>query len=447
MNTRSFISRFALLAGLAACGSTVHSIVPPDNTSAAQATMWQQVKDIPKVDYYGISGFIDSAKPDPITKLPTVTIFAVGDGGTIIKSDGIKFTVDKSNTTNNLHAVHIVSSTLAYAAGVNGTIVQWDGTNWTLQDTGSKAQFDDIWADAKEVFAVGPSGTAYTFQAGAWIPVPTQTQDSLYGVTKVGGNIVAVGSLGTVAQYNANQQLEVTPDPTCTNGSAGDATATSNAPCNGCVSGACNISGQACTSNASCNMTPFSCVANVIQSPPYTVTVLVGGVPTTITTTTTETNNQCMSSQSFTRTVIGNGYTDTLSRLENSPAGVYAGGVGGKIFKYNGSGFSQVKPSASSPTLPDVFIRDVAGPGNGDLYVVGWSGLLARLRNNTFLIYNPPPSPPAAGEISTPPAWFSQIWCQDPQHIFIVGASGSFIAGAPPMDPTPASAGTTGGGS
>jgi hypothetical protein len=323
-----------MLGALTAGCSGLHSIVPPENTDQVKLTEWQQVKLLPGVDYYGISGVAGTATSIAPT---AATLYVVGAGGTMLQGDGQKFTLLPNVTTSDLHAVHVASAQRVYAAGANGTVVVYDGTSWQTQNTGTTAQLEGIWGDDSEAFAVGAGGVALHYDGKTWAIVATATPDNLYAVARVGQETIAVGSLGTVARWTGTD---------------------------------------------------------------------------------------------FNRTPIGN-YSETLAGITTSNAGTYVSGLDGALFQYKGSQFTSITG------LPSVFVRAAAGPGDGDVFAVGWDGLIARLHGGNFLVY-----PPGAGD-TTAATWLSGVWCRDATHCWIVGASGTLLAGPPPYDPAPA--GTTSG--
>ena len=322
----------AIIAG---CGG-LHSVVPPENTSQVKLTKWTQVKKLPAVDYYGISGVSGEATS---TAPAAATIYVVGAGGTMLQGDGKNFTVLPNVTSADLHAVYVSSNKLVYAAGANGTIVVYDGIAWQTQASGTTAQLEGIWGDQNEAFAVGANGTALHYDGKLWSVVVTATPDSLYAVTRVGNETIAVGSLGSIARWNGTQ---------------------------------------------------------------------------------------------FDRTPIGGGFSKTLAGITASAAGTFVSGIDGALFHYQDGNFTSIDG------LPSVFARSAAGPGNGDLFVVGWEGLIARQRDGAFVVY-----PPLVGS-TTPAAWLASVWCRDPTHVWIVGASGTLLSGPPPNDPSPGSSAGSG---
>jgi hypothetical protein len=90
------------------------------------------------------------------------TVFAVGEGGTILKSlnQGMDWIAETSHSTEGLNAVWGVSAGgPIYAAGRNGTVLRWSsGGQWSAMPSGAYSTIDlyGIWGlSASDVYAVG----------------------------------------------------------------------------------------------------------------------------------------------------------------------------------------------------------------------------------------------------------------------------------------------------
>src|SRR4051812_40617907 len=59
-------------------------------------------------------------------------VFAVGDGGTIVRRVSGTWTTMTSPTTNNLRGIWGLSSSDVWADGSAGTVVHFNGTSWSL---------------------------------------------------------------------------------------------------------------------------------------------------------------------------------------------------------------------------------------------------------------------------------------------------------------------------
>lgn len=136
-------------------------------------------------------------------------IFAVGDYGTILHSsnEGTTWTTRTSNTSNSLNAIWGSSTTDIFAVGNYGTIVHSiNGTDWVVQTSSTAYNINGIWgSSATDVFAVGDYGTIlHTSNSGtAWTAQTSGTSYSLNAVWGISSdNVYAVGDHGTVLHYN-----------------------------------------------------------------------------------------------------------------------------------------------------------------------------------------------------------------------------------------------------
>ncbi|MGV8123299.1 MAG: Ig-like domain-containing protein [Candidatus Xenobiia bacterium LiM19] len=97
----------------------------------------------------GIWGFSDS------------DIFAVGDGGVILRCNGTSWSVmSQSLTTNNLFGVWGTSGSDVYAVGDQGTILHWNGSSWSNQTvSGVVHSLRSIWGSSStNIYSVGSEG-------------------------------------------------------------------------------------------------------------------------------------------------------------------------------------------------------------------------------------------------------------------------------------------------
>ena len=56
-----------------------------------------------------------------------------------------------------------------WAVGLSGTILKWDGTTWTAQASGSTASLSGIWGtSANNLWVVGDGGTILKWDGATW---------------------------------------------------------------------------------------------------------------------------------------------------------------------------------------------------------------------------------------------------------------------------------------
>ncbi|MFO1437150.1 MAG: Calx-beta domain-containing protein [Verrucomicrobiaceae bacterium] len=132
-------------------------------------------------------------------------IWAVGDNGTILKSNGSTWTAQTSGTTQHLRAVWGTSATSVWAVGDAGTILFFNGTSWAAQTSGTANALNGIWGSgATNVFTVGGTGTILRSTNGTtWTAQTSGTTSQLRAVHGSGAsNVWAVGDGGTIRFWN-----------------------------------------------------------------------------------------------------------------------------------------------------------------------------------------------------------------------------------------------------
>ncbi len=134
-------------------------------------------------------------------------VFAVGDGGTILRRQNGAWTKMTSNTTENLRAVWVHSSTNVWAVGQNGTVVRWDGSTWTVDTNAPDLSYAGVWGAAPDdVWMIG-SATAvhYTGAASYAQNVITGAPVSISGVAA--NDIWVASESGKLSHYTGSWQV------------------------------------------------------------------------------------------------------------------------------------------------------------------------------------------------------------------------------------------------
>lgn len=136
---------------------------------------------------------------------PSLGIFSVGDGGTILFSDGEVWGEQESNTPWNLNGVWGRSSEDVFAVGDAGITLHFDGENWEEQENDTPWNLNDVWGDPTSniVFAVGDRGTILSSSGGDWGEVQSGT---LWDLNTIWGfspsDIYAAGDNGTILHFD-----------------------------------------------------------------------------------------------------------------------------------------------------------------------------------------------------------------------------------------------------
>jgi hypothetical protein len=90
-----------------------------------------------------------------------------------------------------------------YAVGDGGTVLRKSGMAWTVEATPTTANLNTVWGVGDEVFALGQRGTVLRRSAGAWraenVPVTSELMSATWGAVRGAQlTLYAVGNLGTV---------------------------------------------------------------------------------------------------------------------------------------------------------------------------------------------------------------------------------------------------------
>ena len=128
-------------------------------------------------------------------------IFAVGEAGTIIHSDGTAWSTMSRSITGTLRDAWGSSATNVFAVGFSGTILHYDGTSWTNISSVTNQSMRDIWGSSgSDVFA-GWSG------ASTGMGPCTITRDSGKAVTATFGVEGEVAPQSSTMYYRTQLQV------------------------------------------------------------------------------------------------------------------------------------------------------------------------------------------------------------------------------------------------
>ncbi|MFO0577293.1 MAG: hypothetical protein U1A78_25080 [Polyangia bacterium] len=144
-------------------------------------------------------------------------VWAVGDGGLILRYDGWRWKQVLSGVTADLRGVFATSYEEAWAVG-EGTILRYDGERWTVVDLVRQFGFPDsptslnaIWgSDASHVWAVGEGGAILRWDGSRW---DRQTAYDPANKNKVNDSFVTVGGLDAGRVWTASSAGLVKLEP------------------------------------------------------------------------------------------------------------------------------------------------------------------------------------------------------------------------------------------
>ena len=131
------------------------------------------------------------------------TVFAVGDGGTALKYDGIKWSPMASGTDRDLLAIWGHSEAGVFAAGEGGTILRYGGSGWHPMKSGTDETLRALWGSSgASVFAAGDNGTILRYDGITWQPMTSGTHVTLHALWGASGvDVFAAGGNGTILHY------------------------------------------------------------------------------------------------------------------------------------------------------------------------------------------------------------------------------------------------------
>jgi hypothetical protein len=100
------------------------------------------------------------------------TLFAVGNGGAILRLVGQRWEREPSPTGRNLRALDLVSPEEGWAVGDRGTVLRWDGQSWSVSDLPPGFDLVDITTVAGDApghaYATAADGRLLVYENGAW---------------------------------------------------------------------------------------------------------------------------------------------------------------------------------------------------------------------------------------------------------------------------------------
>lgn len=152
------------------------------------------------VNMWCLDGSPVSTKLNGVFALSSDDVFAVGDGGVILRRTGGTWSVMTSGTTNNLRGVWAASASEAWAVGASGTILKWNGSTWSpAGGPTTTTTYEAVWgSSATDVWAVG--GTRVDRYTGSGWTTYGRSATVLLDVSGTGPNDVWITGEGAYIQ-------------------------------------------------------------------------------------------------------------------------------------------------------------------------------------------------------------------------------------------------------
>jgi hypothetical protein len=111
-------------------------------------------------------------------------VYAVGDGGTILRRRANAWTKMTSNTNANLRAVWGSDGSHVWAVGGGGAIDFFDGTTWTVQTGVTTSDLEGIWGSSATDVWVCASNAVFHWNGSQW------------AMTGLGGILLSISGTG-----------------------------------------------------------------------------------------------------------------------------------------------------------------------------------------------------------------------------------------------------------
>jgi hypothetical protein len=137
-------------------------------------------------------------------------VFAVGDGGVIVRRQNDTWTAMTSGTTENLRGVWAASANDAWAVGTAGTVLRWNGTSWTQVVGVLPIDYTGVWgSSANDVWLIGTSRVQH-WTGSAWA-TPVTVPGTLMSVHGSGPTDVWVSGEPTYLKHYTGTWATVMP--------------------------------------------------------------------------------------------------------------------------------------------------------------------------------------------------------------------------------------------
>lgn len=136
-------------------------------------------------------------------------VWAVGEGGTVVRRTSTDFVLAPTGGTQNLRGVGGTSANL-FVVGDGGAVLRWGGTSWQSESSGTFADLYDVWANDTTAIAVGTNSTIIRRTGSSW-STQMSTGRTLRGVVMIPstGEAYAVGDMATALRWTGTAWVSV----------------------------------------------------------------------------------------------------------------------------------------------------------------------------------------------------------------------------------------------
>ncbi len=120
-------------------------------------------------------------------------ILFLGDGGTILRWNGLRLVQEESGVSANLLGGWGDAPDNIWVAGDGGTLLRKDGTTWQKVTTPTTATLSGVIGTTEGVFVAGGSGTVLRWDGSALAAETSSCTGALLGIAQAGADLLSVG--------------------------------------------------------------------------------------------------------------------------------------------------------------------------------------------------------------------------------------------------------------
>jgi photosystem II stability/assembly factor-like uncharacterized protein len=138
------------------------------------------------------------------------TGWAVGDGGTILRYDGVSWIIVPWPGTSRLNGVAVLGNS-GWAVGDNGTVLRLSGGTWSDTSIGTDTDLYDVaLAGDGSGWLVGGGGTIFQLQTDAWTQIDIGENADLYCTAVYDADDAWLGGgFNTLYEWNGTEWSEI----------------------------------------------------------------------------------------------------------------------------------------------------------------------------------------------------------------------------------------------
>ena len=265
-------------------------------------------------------------------------------------------------STTNFYGIAGSSADNVLLVGSGGAIVHWDGSRLEVEDSGTSEDLRGVCVVSRDdAWAAGAHGTLLHRVGGKWAQQGDPSMAYFNAVWSDGAQVVAVGVKGAAVAYTG-RAIEAVPTDS-----------------------------------------PDDLFALTRTKQGLFAVGTLGTIAA-----------YDMNARQFKRSAL-TGYSKTLTALAASGGDAWLVGLGGAIYRSNGSDVGALVGAVPVMGAPPVFVRGVAAPGAGS-WVVGFDGLVARVLGGKVTVVS-----------GVPDRWYEAVWGAADDDLWIVGNAGTVL--------------------